>query len=401
MKKLWLIFAQTVAIAVGIFVVLAAFAPDRVSWPNKVVRVTETAARSAQAPVGPVSSYSAPARKAIPSVVNIYSSKRVQRPRPPLFEDPLFRRYYGLPEDADPERATGLGSGVIVGTDGYILTNNHVVAGADEIAVSLRGGRAGPARLVGADPESDLAVLKTELKDLAPITFGDSDRIDVGDVVLAIGNPFGVGQTVTQGIVSATGRNRLGINTFENFIQTDAAVNPGNSGGALIDVRGDLIGINTAIYSETGGSLGIGFAIPVNLAKQVMQQLLTSGRVERGWIGVQVDEITPELAQALKLSLTSGVVVAGVFRGGPAAQAGVKPGDVVKTINSKAIADAAAMINETTALAPGSKADFALLRDGKELHVTVSIARRPPPEKEKMSWHPLKRGAGAVRPISI
>jgi serine protease DegQ len=318
-----------------------------------------------------------PAQRAMTSVVNIYTAKRLRSRRPALPEGSPLRRFFGEPPD-EPRTATSLGSGVIVTKDGLILTNNHVIEGADEIAVQVStGNKRATAKVIGADPDTDLAVIKAEADNLSPITFGDSERIQVGDFVLAIGDPFGVGQTVTMGIVSATGRNRLGINPIENFIQTDAPINPGNSGGALVDVRGELIGINSAIYSESGGSLGIGFAIPVSMAKQVMEQLVKTGRVNRGWLGVQMEEISPERARQLRLSDQTGALVTAVVPGGPAERAGLRPGDVVRMINGKPVTDSGTLLREITSLAPGQTAELTISRNGKEQQVKLEVGQRP------------------------
>jgi serine protease DegQ len=315
----------------------------------------------------------------MPSVVNIFTSKRLRSRRPTLPEGSPLRRFFGEPRD-EPRTATSLGSGVIVTKDGLILTNNHVIEGADEIAVVVSSsGRRVPARVVGADPDTDIAVIKAESQDLTPITFGDSERLQVGDSVLAIGDPFGVGQTVTMGIVSATGRNRLGINAIENFIQTDAPINPGNSGGALVDVHGELVGINSAIYSESGGSLGIGFAIPVSMAKQVMEQLVKSGRVSRGWLGVEMTELTPEQAKQLGVSEQVGALIARVVPDGPAARAGLRSGDIVRTINGKPVPDTSALLREITALAPGQVAELTVVRNNAQRQIKVEVAQRPAP----------------------
>src|SRR3954447_8280997 len=322
-----------------------------------------------------------PAQRAMPSVVNIFTSKRLRTRRPTLPEGSPLRRFFGEPPD-EPRTATSLGSGVIVTKDGLILTNNHVIEGADEIAVQVStGNKRATAKVIGADPDTDLAVIKAESDNLSPITFGDSERIQVGDFVLAIGDPFGVGQTVTMGIVSATGRNRLGINPIENFIQTDAPINPGNSGGALVDVRGELVGINSAIYSESGGSLGIGFAIPVSMAKQVMEQLVKSGRVSRGWLGVEMTELTPEQAKQLGVRDSSGALIARVVPGSPAARAGLRSGDVVRSLNGKPVADSGSLLREITALAPGQSAELVVLRNGNEQQTKVEVGQRPPPAR--------------------
>jgi serine protease DegQ len=316
----------------------------------------------------------------MPSVVNIFTSKEVKVPRHPFMEDPLFRRFFGDQLDDDAQRASTLGSGVIVGTDGYILTNHHVIEAADDIEVALNDGRQAKAKVVGTDPETDLAVLKIELQNLPAVTFGRLEGVNVGDFVLAIGNPFAVGQTVTMGIVSGLGRTHLGINTFENFIQTDAAINPGNSGGALVDSNGNLIGINTAIYSQrTGGSLGIGFAIPVSLARQVMEEIIQTGSVTRGWIGVEVQDITPELAESFKLPDPKGVLIAGVVRNGPAEKAGIRPGDILREVNGKQVLDSTEMLSVVADAQPGKEADLMLMRNGKSFSVKLTVGKRPAP----------------------
>jgi serine protease DegQ len=327
-----------------------------------------------------VASYNDAVRRATPSVVNIFTSKEVRAERHPLLNDPLFRRFFGeqLPDEA--QRASSLGSGVIVTSSGYVLTNNHVVETADEIEVALADGKKLLAKVVGNDPETDLAVLSISGDNMPAIRFGSSDELRVGDVVLAIGNPFGVGQTVTSGIVSALGRTGLGINTFENFIQTDAAINPGNSGGALIDASGNLVGINTAIFSRSGGSIGIGFAIPVSTAKMVLEQIVKSGSVTRGWIGVEVQEITPPIAESFKLEDTRGALIAGVLRAGPADKGGVKPGDILVEVQGKPVSDPAGMLNLIAALAPGQAAKLKLKRQGRDVETSITVGRRPKPQ---------------------
>ena len=371
-RKIWLFLVQAlVLVAAGMYVLqLLVKEPPR---PAEVVTVKEAAE-----PPGPGQaqvSFRGAASKAIGSVVNVYSAKTVSR-REFSPQEQLLRRFYGLPEE--PEGGTSLGSGVIVSADGYVLTNNHVIEGADEIAVVSGSGPAVRARVVGADPETDLAVLKIEGEKYKPITLGDSERIQVGDVVLAIGNPFGVGQTVTMGIVSATGRNRLGINAFENFIQTDAPINPGNSGGALVDARGDLVGINTAIYSQTGSSAGIGFAVPVKTAKTVMEQLIKTGRVERGWLGAEIADATPELAARLGIDSEPAPVVVRTVRGAPAEKGGVLPGDVIVSLDGKPTPDAVAVINAAADTRPGQTAQLGVKRKGTELTLKIAIGRRPP-----------------------
>ncbi len=375
MRRLWLIFAQTATIGLAALFVIATLQPDLLPWRgSSVVTVQEAPSGGAAQKTG---SFSTAAKKAMPSVVNIFTSKEIPAPHGPFMDDPLFRRFFGDRFDGEPQHASSLGSGVIVSTDGYILTNHHVVEAADEIEVALADGRKSSAKIVGTDPDTDLAVLKIELKNLPAITLGHAEHIQVGDVTLAIGNPFGVGQAVTMGIVSALGRSHLGINTFENFIQTDAAINPGNSGGALVDASGNLIGINSAIYSRSGGSLGIGFAIPISLAKQVMEQIIHHGGVVRGWIGVEVQDITPELAETFKMRKASGILIAGVLRGGPADRAGVKPGDILLEIGGKPVDDSTDMLNQVSSLPPGKVAALKILRNQTEAQLHVSIGKRP------------------------
>ncbi|MEG1118156.1 MAG: Do family serine endopeptidase, partial [Janthinobacterium sp.] len=329
-------------------------------------------------------SYRDAAARAMPAVVNILTLQVPKRGAHPLARDPFFKRFFG---DRDPDGEddedlkNSLGSGVIVSHEGYVLTNNHVVEGADEIEVVLTDGRKAPAKVVGLDPETDLAVIKIDLDKLPVIVLGQSELARVGDVVLAIGNPFGVGQTVTMGIISALGRNNLHINSFENFIQTDAAINFGNSGGALVDTRGNLIGINTAIYSQSGGSVGIGFAIPVSTAKTVMEAIIKDGHVVRGWIGVETQDITPELAQSFNLQRTSGAIIAGVVRNGPADKAGIVPGDILLTVQGKPVGDTTEMLNLIAQLPPGGKAKMTVLRKNREAALDVMVGKRPIPKE--------------------
>jgi Do/DeqQ family serine protease len=382
MHRLWLIFAQAATVAVAVLFVVSTFRPEwlpsRSLPPLAVVQQAPTTGPLPAVSAG--GSFNAAVARAQPSVVNIFTSKEIQSPRHPLLNDPLFRRFFGeqLPEDG--QRASSLGSGVIVSNTGYVLTNHHVVEAADEIEVALHDGKKLLAKVVGNDPETDLAVLRVDAESLPAITFGSSDALKVGDVVLAIGNPFGVGQTVTGGIVSALGRTGLGINTFENFIQTDAAINPGNSGGALVDAGGNLVGINTAIFSRSGGSMGIGFAIPVSTAKMVLEQIVKTGSVTRGWIGVEVQEITPPVAESFRLESTRGALIAGVLRGGPADKAGIKPGDVLLEVEGKPVADPTAMLNMIAALPPGSGARMKLKRQGKDVEAEITVGRRPKPQ---------------------
>jgi Do/DeqQ family serine protease len=378
--RLWLIFAQAATIAVAMLFVVSTFRPEWLpAKTNVTVPIVQSSGPSAPAALRALS-YSDAVRRATPSVVNIFTSKEIRSPRHPLLNDPLFRRFFGeqLPDEA--QRASSLGSGVIVSNSGYILTNHHVVEAADEIEVGLADGKKLLAKVIGNDPETDLAVLRVTSDNLPSISFGSSETLAVGDVVLAIGNPFGVGQTVTSGIVSALGRTGLGINTFENFIQTDAAINPGNSGGALVDAAGNLVGINTAIFTRTGSSAGIGFAIPVSTAKVVLDQIVKSGSVTRGWIGVEVQELNPSQAESFKLGSSRGALIAGVLRGGPADKAGVKPGDILLEVQGKPVADPAGMLNLIAALEPGQSAKMKLKRQGQDVDATVTVGRRPKPQ---------------------
>ena len=321
-------------------------------------------------------SYAPIVQRVRPAVVNVYAAKVIQNHNP-LLDDPIFRRFFGVPGQQPEQMQRSLGSGVMVDPSGLVVTNNHVIEGADDIEVLLADGRRSVAQLVGTDPDTDLAVLKIDLDRLPAIAFGHNDALQVGDVVLAIGNPFGVGQTVTMGIVSALGRNQLGINTFENFIQTDAAINPGNSGGALVDSAGNLVGINTAIFSRSGGSLGIGFAIPADTAREVMQGLIKDGHITRGWIGVEPQDLTPEIAASLRLPVRQGVLVTGVLQDGPAFAGGMRPGDVVVKIGATPIANQAQLLAAVAALKPRSEATVSVLRGDRPLELKVVVAERP------------------------
>lgn len=379
MKKLWLIFAQTTTVGLAAWFLVTVLKPDWLQRAPEVAPVVSVRESTPVASAVPATqSYSAAVQRAMPAVVNIYTAKEIKLQRPPIFNDPVFRRFFGERfGDEPPQKASSLGSGVIVSDKGYIVTNNHVVESADEIEVALADGRTAEAKIIGTDPETDLAVIQIQLDKLPVMTFGDADKAQIGDVVLAIGNPFGVGQTVTMGIISALGRTELGINTFENFIQTDAAINPGNSGGALIDAGGDLLGINTAIYSRTGGSLGIGFAIPVATVRQVMEAIIRDGSVTRGWLGVEVQDITPELAASFRLTEAQGALIAGVVRGGPADQAGLKPGDVLLALGGVEISTSSAMLNQIAAIKPGENVEMRVMRRGKELTLSVKMGKRP------------------------
>jgi Do/DeqQ family serine protease len=380
MHRLWLIFAQAATVAVAVLFVISTFRPEwlpsRAGPQLAVVQAPTTGPQPSALSVG---SYHEAVQRAAPSVVNISTSKEMRSPRHPLLNDPIFRKFFGDP-GGEAQRAFSLGSGVIVSASGFVLTNHHVVDGADEIEVALQDGKKLLARVVGSDPDTDLAVLRVSAENLPAISFGSSDALRVGDVVLAIGNPFNLGHTVTSGIVSALGRTGLGMATFENFIQTDAAINPGNSGGALIDAGGNLVGINTLIISRTGSAMGIGFAIPVSTAKMVLEQIVKSGSVTRGWIGVELQEITPALAESFKLGGQRGALVAGVLRGGPADKAGVKPGDVLLEVEGKPVADPTAMLNLIAALPPGAPAKVKVRRQGQEVDATINVGRRPKPQ---------------------
>lgn len=378
MQRLWLIFTQTVTVLLAIFFVVSTLRPELLPWTprGKLVTIREAVKTDGQDALN-LGGFHTAAELSMPSVVNIFTSKEVRVPSHPFMDDPVFQQFFGNRFSPRTERSSSLGSGVIVSPEGYILTNHHVVEAASEIQVALMDGRKAEARLIGSDPESDLAVLKIKLGNLPTITFGDSKQARVGDIVLAIGNPFGVGQTVTMGIIGALGRSQVGINTYENFIQTDAAINPGNSGGALTDTAGNLIGINTAIYSRSGGSLGIGFAIPGDVAKQIMQQIIETGSVTRGWLGVSMQDITPELAESLNLNSTDGTLIAGVLKNGPADDAGIKPGDVLVAVNNESISNASEMLNRVAALPPGKVAVLSVFRNGAQLDIQVQIGKRP------------------------
>jgi len=384
MRKLWLIFAQTATVAVGVLFVITALKPEWLGRSATLPQVVELR-QATTVPGVPAraASYNDAVRKAVPAVVNIFTSKEIKTPRHPFLNDPLFRDFFGNRLENEPQREASLGSGVIVSSKGYILTNHHLIEAADEIEVALADGKKLRARTVGSDPDTDLAVLQVEGGSLPAITFGEADALRVGDVVLAIGNPFRVGQTVTMGIVSALGRSQLNIATFENFIQTDAAINPGNSGGALIDTAGNLVGINTAIYSRSGGSMGIGFAIPASSARNVMEQIIQTGSVVRGWIGVEAQEITPEIAESFRLSSTNGVLIAGVLRGGPAERAGLKPGDILVAIEGSPVKDPNSMLNLVAALVPGKPVAIQLRRESKNLEIQVTVGKRPTQQRRR------------------
>ncbi len=354
------------------------FYPQLIAPPVTTVEIREAAAVDTPTirPSGVVS-YADAVDRAAPAVVNIYTRTLVRQPANPLLNDPFFRKFFNSEQLPQRERIeSSLGSGVILNEQGYVVTNNHVISGADSIVVALRDGREALAEVVGLDPETDLAVLRIELDDLPSITLA-SEESRIGDVALAIGNPFGVGQTVTMGIISATGRNRLGLSTYEDFIQTDAAINPGNSGGALIDAYGNLIGINTAIFSKSGGSQGIGFAIPSTLARQVMQDLISNGRVIRGWLGIEIQELTPRLAESFGVGNRPGLIIAGIFRNGPAHQAGLQPGDVLLQIAGEPVTSSRKAMNRIARFKPGDKVELGILRNGHEMSLEASVGERP------------------------
>ncbi len=372
--------AQAIVLGLAIAFLVTYFWPEIARREATTVEIRQTAPAAVNRLANGPSSYAAAVDKASSAVVNINTAKVVTVRPHPFFDDPVFRQFFGGADDLITPRKrveTSLGSGVIMSEQGFILTNHHVIQGADAIQVALQDGRLAQAKLVGSDPDTDVAVLKIDLKKLPVITLGHSDNLRVGDVVLAIGNPFGVGQTVTMGIVSATGRNKLGINTFENFIQTDAAINPGNSGGALIDAEGNLVGINTAMFSRSGGYQGIGFAIPTSLAEDVMKEILQHGRPVRGWLGVEAQAITPQIARALELDDTRGVVVVGVVRNGPAHRAGMQPGDVIVAIDGKKITEAREALLAISSRKPGNRVKLEVLRNGKSLTLEATAIERP------------------------
>ena len=387
MRRLWLVFTQAVTISVAAVFVVGTLKPEwmprnGLSTPTTIT-IVEAASTPTPSTSGPVS-YAEAARLALPAVVHVYTRQTAKVPEHPLINDPIFRHFFSTPE------RTGLGSGVIIDPQGFVLTNNHVIENADEIEAVLNDGRKFEARLIGRDPETDLAVLRlVNTGSLPAIAFAPADSLTVGDVVLAIGNPFGIGQTVTMGIASALGRNHLGINTFENYIQTDAAINPGNSGGALIDGAGRLVGINTAIYSRfsdtnnadspSGGGLGIGFAIPVSIARKVLEQIITHGEVVRGWIGIEMREITPELAESFGLPSAHGVLISSVLDGSPADKSGVQPGDVLVAIDGQEVQVPREMLDFVASLPPGQVATFRLLRNNKKIELKIPVGRRPTP----------------------
>ncbi|AYQ28394.1 MULTISPECIES: S1C family serine protease [unclassified Polaromonas] len=384
MKRTWLLFSQAVTVLLAAYFVVATLKPEWLNRSNvQGVSVIEAPAGATPRSAGTGAGFASAAKVASAAVVSINTSKAAARN--PHAEDPWFKFFFGDQSPNEPQG--GLGSGVIISASGYILTNNHVVEGADEIEVILNDTRKAKAQVIGTDPDTDLAILKIDLEKLPVIVLGNSDALQVGDPVMAIGNPFGVGQTVTGGIVSALGRNQLGINTFENFIQTDAAINPGNSGGALVDVNGHLMGINTAIYSRSGGSMGIGFAIPVSTAKQVLEGIVKDGQVTRGWIGVEPQDLNPELAETFGLKPSAakdgGVIITGVLQNGPAAQAGLQPGDVITAVNGKSVRNVSQLLTAVAALKPGTPAPLTVLRKDKESEIAITPGKRQRPKVQQ------------------
>lgn len=383
MRKFWLLFAQATTVALAVLFVIHTLKPTLLPTAARsgVVTLYEDEKPESISEL-PNVGFSRAAQKVMPAVVNIFTTSEVKQQAHPFMDDPRFKFFFGDEfDDNAAQQNSSLGSGVIVSHDGYILTNHHVVESADQIEVAFADGRKAKGHIIGTDPETDLAVIKVDIgNDLPAVTFAGAEAAHVGDVVLAVGNPFGVGQTVTMGIVSALKRNHLGLNTFENFIQTDAAINPGNSGGALADVEGNLLGINSAIYSPNGGSLGIGFAIPVSTAKKVMEQIIQNGSVTRGWIGVAVQDMTPELAESFKLKDTQGVLISEVVRGSPADKAGIKPGDILISIADSALSDSTIMLETISAFAPGNTVSLKVLRNQTDVVVQVKVGKRPKPK---------------------
>ena len=375
MRRTWLVFSQAVTIGVACLFVVLTFKPEWLPGgrvlsvlPAPTLIQAASPAYAAAAASGGASGFALAARRAAPAVVSITATRLARRN--PHTDDPRFKFFFG----DQPQR--GLGSAVIVSADGYLITNNHVVDGADDIEVQLADGRNTRATVVGSDPETDIAVLKIDLQNLPVVTLGDVRALQVGDAVLAIGNPFNVGQTVTAGIISALDRTQAGASQFQNFIQTDAAINPGNSGGALVEAAGNLVGINTAIFSRTGGSLGIGFAVPVDTARQVMEALVRDGKVRRGWLGVEPRDLTPELVENLNLPVKTGVLITGVLQDGPAARGGLRPGDVVVAIAGKPVRSTGELFAAVAALPPDSTATLGVQRGAQAVEIKVQVAER-------------------------
>ena len=379
MKKSWLVICQFVTILFALFFIVDFFGFNpffKKKITNTVVQVRETSDSATKKNVQ--NSFARAVSTAIPSVVNINTSIKIRYSPNPFFEDPFFRKFFGDQFNYQQEKQTSsLGSGVIFSKDGYVITNFHVIEAAEEIEITTHNGKKYDASLIGADPETDLAVLKINNQALPNIILGNINNISVGDSVLAIGNPFGVGQTVTMGIISGLGRNQLGISTFENFIQTDAAINPGNSGGALVDVNGDLVGINSAIYSKSGGSMGIGFAIPIDLVKKVTEQIIIKGYVTRGWIGVEVQELTDDLKESFNLSSNSGALIASVVKNSPADNGGLKSGDIIININNKKINNGKSLLNIVSESKPSQFIDIEIIRGNRKIKLNLKVSERP------------------------
>ena len=382
MRRTWLVFSQAVTVAVALLFVVMTFKPEwlpggrnsAVLPPPTVYQVAPAAAGApgASSTAAPAIGYALAARRAAPAVVSVTATKVARNPHT---DDPRFKFFFG--DRTQGQTQVGLGSGVIVSPEGYLLTNHHVVEDATDIEVQLQDGRGTRATVVGSDVETDIAVLKITLPNLPVMTLGDVRALQVGDAVLAIGNPFNVGQTVTAGIVSALDRTQAGGSQFQNFIQTDAAINPGNSGGALVDAAGHLVGINTAIFSRSGGNLGIVFAVPVDTARQVMEQLIKGGAVKRGWIGVEPRDLSAELAESLSLPVKSGVLITGVLQDGPAARGGVQPGDVLVKVGDKPVQATGDLFAAVAALQPGSSVPLTVQRGAKPVEVKVIVGERP------------------------
>lgn len=379
MRRIWLLFAQTVTVCLAILFVVVTLRPEWLRRPGPTIAATPGVGQSSGADaIAAGGSYADAVAVAAPAVVNVFTTKRIVAPRMILPADPLLKRFFEqMPGFNQQRQTTSLGSGVMVSDQGHILTNLHVIDGADEILVALNDGRQAPAKVIGIDADTDLAVLQVKLERVPVLSFASGDSSRIGDVVLAIGNPFGVGQTITMGIISALGRGGLGINTYENFIQTDAAINPGNSGGALIDTQGRLVGINTAIYSKTGGSLGIGFAVPASAAQQVFDEIVKQGYVKRGWLGIEPQDMTPDLARAFKLDPPSGVIIAGILRDGPAAQGGLKVGDIVQTIDDSPVENTTGLMARIASKTPGSHIELGIFRNHQRQKIRLTVAERP------------------------
>jgi serine protease DegQ len=369
-----------VTVTLAALFVVSLVKPEWLAWRSRVIEVRESVPAATAQNVAATTlalSFSEAARKAVPSVVNISATRQVRR-RNPLLDDPAFQRFFGERFNLPPETQLSLGSGVIVSREGYILTNDHVVEGVSDIQVTLSDGRTVIGKIVGSDPDTDLAVVRVAAQGLMPITFGSSETAKVGDVVLAIGDPFSVGQTVTMGIISAVGREIGSANPFGSFIQTDAAINPGNSGGALVDTNGNLIGVNTLIFSRSGGYQGIGFAIPVSLAKKIMEQIIETGAVTRGWFGVDVAPVSGELAESLGLKDSRGPIVGGIERGSPAEKSGIKLGDVIVAVDGKPTPDVATALNLIAEMQPGKTVPVNVVRRGQQLTLEVVVGKRRP-----------------------